>query len=251
MVLIHRAVKASGDVGTHDEWNNDHILDGNFDMEQNQWLNQVIENRVAFPAAPVEGQIIWRSDTNLMYIFDGTDWLPFVGMDEADFIHHDGSVAFTANQPMGGFKLTGLADGAADTDSAAFGQIGILSGTHYFAVPPPSFTAFEPDVDDVRIAEEYVYTYVDGVDFSAPVYLPDGAVVTAAVAWGVAAGKSWGLLRVDHVGGSTVMASDDLGTEDITINNPIIDNQNYSYVMDLDDFDTGMICYGGRITYTL
>lgn len=44
-------------------------------------------------------------------------------------IQADGGQAFTANQPMGGFKFTGLADGSADSDSATLGQVkGLVSG---------------------------------------------------------------------------------------------------------------------------
>ena len=46
----------------------------NVDFEKNQSLNQVIENRTDFPAEPVEGQLIWRSDLNHFYIYDGADW---------------------------------------------------------------------------------------------------------------------------------------------------------------------------------
>lgn len=39
------------------------------------------------------------------------------------FIEKDGSVAFTGNQSFGGNKATNLADGTADADGAAFGQV--------------------------------------------------------------------------------------------------------------------------------
>lgn len=41
----------------------------------------------------------------------------------------DGGQALTGNLPAGGFKLTGLADGSADTDSTTLGQVkGLVSG---------------------------------------------------------------------------------------------------------------------------
>jgi hypothetical protein len=39
-----------------------------------------------------------------------------------EVIRPGGQVTFTANQQMGGFKLTGLADGSASTDSVTYGQ---------------------------------------------------------------------------------------------------------------------------------
>lgn len=42
-------------------------------------------------------------------------------------IQADGGQAFTANQPMGGFKLTGTADASADTDIPSWGQVKALN----------------------------------------------------------------------------------------------------------------------------
>lgn len=44
-------------------------------------------------------------------------------------IQADGGQAFTANQPMGGFKFTGSGDASADTDIPSWGQVkGLVSG---------------------------------------------------------------------------------------------------------------------------
>lgn len=45
-------------------------------------------------------------------------------------IQRDGSVAFTANQPMGGFKLTGLAAGTGTGDSVRYEQAILASGVN-------------------------------------------------------------------------------------------------------------------------
>lgn len=42
----------------------------------------------------------------------------------------DGQAAMTGNLPMGGNKITGMADGSAATDAAAFGQIAAALGTY-------------------------------------------------------------------------------------------------------------------------
>lgn len=67
-------------------------------------------------------------------------------------ISKDGQTTPTANLPMGGFKLTGLADGSAKADSAALGQIqggtGIWCGTAGGTAnaitlsPTPAITAY-------------------------------------------------------------------------------------------------------------
>lgn len=51
----------------------------------------------------------------------------------ATAIQRDGSVAFTANQPMGGFKLTGLAAGTTAGDSVRYEQAILTSGANAFA----------------------------------------------------------------------------------------------------------------------
>lgn len=45
----------------------------------------------------------------------------------ADFIQRGGSVAFTAAQSFGGFKITNLADGTAATDAVTLGQLNSVS----------------------------------------------------------------------------------------------------------------------------
>lgn len=48
-------------------------------------------------------------------------------------IKKDGTVTFTANQPMGGFKLTGLAAGSTAGDSVRYEQVILANGTNAFS----------------------------------------------------------------------------------------------------------------------
>jgi len=138
MAIKHKAVKASQSIGLATEWNDDHEFTSNADMEQYQFLNQVIENRTDFPAGPVEGQVVWRSDLNMLYCWNGTNWAlqtdkgasfplaPIVGQifyrtDNNTFYGWNGSVwtiliAFTGD--MGGQKITGLGEPTSDDDAA-------------------------------------------------------------------------------------------------------------------------------------
>lgn len=75
--INHVDVKASGQKGFAAEWNKDHQQKGNHDCEKFQHLNHIIENRVAFPAGPVAGQIIYRTDTKTLYIYDGANWVDY------------------------------------------------------------------------------------------------------------------------------------------------------------------------------
>jgi len=72
--INHEAVKAHGDKGLHTEWNADHQQKGDHDCEQHQHLNHVWENRTDWPAGPVQGQVIYRTDLNNGFFWDGTTW---------------------------------------------------------------------------------------------------------------------------------------------------------------------------------
>jgi len=73
--INHEAVKAHGDKGTHTEWNADHVQRGHHNCEQFQHLNHVLENRTTYPAGPVPGQIIFRSDFPNAFVWTGTMWV--------------------------------------------------------------------------------------------------------------------------------------------------------------------------------
>lgn len=79
MAIKHAASKVTGDRGYAAEWNADHVITSNVDFNLHQMLQAVVENRTTWPAGPVEGQIIYRSDENTFYIWNGTSWVGMVG----------------------------------------------------------------------------------------------------------------------------------------------------------------------------
>jgi hypothetical protein len=83
---------------------------------------------IAFSAASIS-----PSTTRTISMPDSNVNLALVGT----AIQRDGSVAFTANQPMGGFKLTGLAAGSATGDSVRYEQAILISGVNPFAANQP------------------------------------------------------------------------------------------------------------------
>jgi len=89
-------------------------------------------------------------------------------------------------------------------------------------------------------------------EFYMPVYIPEGATITAAVVNGVEAGTtSWELIRkgVDSRGAGEVMASGaNLDTADTTITTGLIANNTYSYWFELTNLNG--IAISARITYT-
>lgn len=60
-----------------------------------------------------------------------TDWTPFITDIQnalTQSVSSDGQTPFTGNLPMGNNKITGLANGTAATDAAAYGQVNHASG---------------------------------------------------------------------------------------------------------------------------
>lgn len=72
--VVHERVVGHGDKGSYQDWNANHIITGDTDMNQYSWKNQVIENRTDYPAGPAPGQIIFRSDFPNVLAWTGTMW---------------------------------------------------------------------------------------------------------------------------------------------------------------------------------
>jgi hypothetical protein len=89
--------------------------------------------------------------------------------DGANFIQRGGTVAFTADQPHGGFKITGLGDGVALTDAATVGQIDALD------------TALQAEIDAIELGAglntDGTYTANAGTN-----YIKSADFTTAALA---------------------------------------------------------------------
>lgn len=72
--INHDRVVGHGDKGIYSDWNADHKQKGHHDCEQFQHQNHVLENRTTYPAGPVPGQIIFRSDFPNAFVWTGTMW---------------------------------------------------------------------------------------------------------------------------------------------------------------------------------
>lgn len=72
--INHVRVVAHQDKGVASDWNADHKQTGNHDCEQHQHLNHVWENRTDWPAGPVVGQVVYRTDFNNFFGWNGTAW---------------------------------------------------------------------------------------------------------------------------------------------------------------------------------
>ena len=72
--INHVRVVSSRDKGLVEDWNEDHKQKGNHDCEKHQHLNHVWENRTDWPAGPVVGQVVYRTDFNNFFGWNGTAW---------------------------------------------------------------------------------------------------------------------------------------------------------------------------------
>ena len=213
MGIKHSDVKASGEKGLAAEWNKNHVIDGNVDIEQNSWENQVIENVAAFPAGAIEGQMVWRSDLNKLYIYDGANW----------------------------------------KDYAESGDVAIPTGTYYWSIPGTGFLPGREFNVYLRNTAGSLECGEDENDiFLAPVSLPNGATVTKVIVYGSESDETWGLVRTNlNAETGAAMATANVNTEDTTITNPTIDNSTYDYHFWTQYWNLNEKIYGARITYTL
>ena len=224
MGIKHDDVKASGEKGFAAEWNKNHVIDSDVNMLQNSWENQVIENLGAFPGGPVEGQIVWRSDLNKLYIWNGAAW--------EDFAQH----TFNTDD----FSVAALA-------------VSLKNKTSYVSIPG---TAFLPSTETMQLVRSSSTGYIradTAGQLLAPVNLPHGAVITAVVVYGNDTGENWSMQRrITNGGGSAAsVAGAAMNTEDTSINNATVDNSTYNYnIWSSTPLDPTEIIYGARITYT-
>jgi len=127
MGIKHADVKTSKSVGLSSEWNKDHIVDGDIDMNQYSLTNNVIENRASWPAGPVEGQIIFRTDLNQFYIWNGSDWDIYNNIKQLNMLSTEYNWPFinivdNNNDDITGDKITFSGLGLAAADKFAIGS---------------------------------------------------------------------------------------------------------------------------------
>jgi len=113
------------------------------------------------------------------------------------------------------------------------------------------------DVNYIKATFDYAVLHnnlTGGDDFYAvaPVHLPDGATIEAAIAYGSGFEGNWKLHREELAADSdgTILAQAGQNTEDTTIATPVVDNSTYRYWFLIIIEDGGKIA-AARIKYSL
>ena len=98
-----------------------------------------------------------------------------------DSINVDGTKAFEANQPMGGFKLTNLASGSAATDSVNAGQVqdGRLNWADGGGTADAITASYTPAVTSVTNGDEFYVRATAANATTTPTFTPNSGTVTA------------------------------------------------------------------------
>lgn len=166
------------------------------------------------------------------------------------FVHASGAT-FTGNISGTTLGIIGNVVNALNISGAGLAS-NVYSGTYYWSCPGANFIPNMPDTADISIYSGYIKADANGISLYAPVFLPHGAVVTGAIVYGNISDESWELYRVTLAASTTsLMATEDLNSEDTAPANPIIDNSTYTYVLETSTLDTNDRVYGARVTYTL
>ena len=132
--------------------------------------------------------------------------------------------------------------------------IGAKGNEEILSIPPAEFRALNPDTDDVSVRTARFTTNAAISAVIAPILLPNNATVTKVIVYGNDTGNTWALHRSNYAGtAEDNLASAAINTADKTISNAIgiIDNENFSYSLNIVGMAALDRIYGGVIFYTI
>ncbi len=142
--------------------------------------------------------------------------------------------------------------------SVSSGAVSLKNKTSFWSCPGANFHAAQPDVQNVHLGvnDSHMVPDANAIIFQAPVILPQGAVMTGAIVYSNAAteAETWNLLGLplgdDGTNVFVLSEGTNFNTEDTTISNATIDNENNYYWIETSSLDLGDDIRGARVKYT-
>ncbi len=121
-----------------------------------------------------------------------------------------------------------------------------------WSIPGIAFTGQDPETNPINYGNDGTIVHGAGaLDVIAPVNIPNGATIKKVVVYASVSDLTWALERyeIDGASSQVTMATAVTNTEDTTIVNSTINNENFRYHLWIDNLDADSIVYGARITY--
>ena len=251
MGLKHATSKVHGDKGQASEWNADHVVDGDVNFNKYQILKLTLENLAAAPPAPEDGQIYYDTVDKIIKVWDGTAWQDATQLREHDHSNAANGGQLDVDNCFSDF-VHNHENAAQGANLDLFAVADATTKIRYYSIAPTDFHMEDGTADSSNFGDNYQNEEADADQGRAHVHLPHGAIVTACQCWGSNVGENWYLKRGSNSDGTTNtnMASAAIDSQDTSISNPTIDNQNYNYFVEIHLNQNDQI-HGGRITYTI
>lgn len=182
-------------------------------------------------------------DADIAKTFDGDSGTATTAVHNIDILGGTGISTVGANNDI---TITST---HASTDGSSHSLL--ANKTSYWSCPGCAYIQ-DGQVSDFVSEKGILVCTGSGMCFAPVMGLPQGAVITAVVAYGSDAGEQWYLYREEINSGATgeQMAALPFNSEDTSIAGATVDNSSYYYYLQTSSLSVSDEIYGARITYT-
>ena len=123
------------------------------------------------------------------------------------------------------------------------------------SIPGHAFKGTNPDTDSIAVTGVMFVSALimgaNGIKLVVPISLPNGVTIKKVIVYGSVSDETWRLTRAGLNGGTpeSIMATANLNTEDQTIIDPTINNDDFSYTLACLNLDQNDVLNSARIIY--